>query len=199
MTETTFRVLFVCTGNICRSPAAEILTRHMLVGRLGGRGASEFRVSSAGVHAVVGAAVHPQMRTELAPLGLDREARRFSARQLVPRLVESADLVLGASPQHRSTVLEQVPGALPIVFGLREFARLAASVDAATLPPPPVARAHMLVDRARDRRGMVPPVAPEDDLIPDPISGPQAAHHAAAKLITEAITAIVEIISPTGR
>ena len=47
--ETGFRILIVCTGNICRSPAAEILTRHLLIGRLGGRAASSFRVSSAGV------------------------------------------------------------------------------------------------------------------------------------------------------
>jgi protein-tyrosine phosphatase len=198
-TETTFRLLFVCTGNICRSPVAEILTRHVLVGRLGGRAASAFRISSAGVQAVVGAPVHPLMVTELAPLGLDGEAERFVARQLVPELVESADLVLGASPRHRSTVVEQAPGALPIAFGLREFARLAESVDPSVLPSAPVARAHALVERARDRRGMVPPVPPQDDLIPDPIGGPPSAHSTAAKLIADCVTAIVEIISPLAR
>ena len=124
---------------------------------------------------MVGAPVHPYMLTELAPLGLDREAERFVARQFVPEFIESADLVLGAEPRHRSTVVERAPGALPITFGLREFARLAASVDASALPPAPVARAHMLVERARDRRGLVPQVEPEDDVIPDPIGGPRAA------------------------
>jgi hypothetical protein len=46
--ETEFRVLYVCTGNICRSPFAEILTRHLLTGRLGGQAAAAFDVSSAG-------------------------------------------------------------------------------------------------------------------------------------------------------
>src|SRR4051812_32932148 len=54
-----FRLLFVCTGNICRSPFAEILTRHLLVGRLGGRVAGRFEISSAGVQAVVGSPMHP--------------------------------------------------------------------------------------------------------------------------------------------
>jgi protein-tyrosine phosphatase len=198
-TETTFRLLFVCTGNICRSPVAEILTRHLLVGGLGGRAASAFHVSSAGIHAMVGAPVHPFMLTELAPLGLDREAERFAARQLAPDFVESADLILGASPRHRSTVVEQVPAALPIAFGLREFARLAESVNASVLPSAPVARAHALVERARDRRGMVPPVAPEDNIIPDPIGGPPSAHRAAAELINLAVTAIVKIVIPARR
>ncbi len=197
--ETGFRILIVCTGNICRSPVAEILTRHLLIGRLGGRAASAFRVGSAGVQAVVGAPVHPDMCKELAPWGLEPEAERFAARQLVPELVESADLVLGASPQHRSTVVREVPAALPFAFGLREFARLAAAVDAAALPSQPVARAHALVEKARDRRGLLPPVAPEDDLIPDPIGGPQAAHHAAAELIAQAVTTIVDVVSPRAR
>jgi protein-tyrosine phosphatase len=197
--ETTFRVLFVCTGNICRSPVAEILTRHLLIGGLGGRAASAFRVSSAGVQAVVGAPVHPRMLTELAPLGLDREGARFSARQFVPELGESADLILGAGPQHRSTVVEWAPAALPIAFGMREFARLAESVDPDTLPAAPVARAHALVERARDRRGLAPPVAPEDELIPDPIGGSQTAHHAAIEMITAAVATIVKIVIPATR
>ena len=144
-TETGFALLFVCTGNICRSPAAEILTRHLLIGKLGGHAASAFSISSAGVRAVVGDPVYPAMRVELAPLGLDREAERFAARQLMPELIESADLVLGASPRHRSMVVHEVPSALPYSFGLREFARLAASVDAALLPVHPIERAHALI------------------------------------------------------
>jgi Low molecular weight phosphotyrosine protein phosphatase len=70
----TFRLLFVCTGNICRSPFAEILTRHLLRGRLGGRAAAAFDVSSAGVAAVVGSAMHPDSRAEL-PRGAWRARR----------------------------------------------------------------------------------------------------------------------------
>jgi protein-tyrosine-phosphatase len=124
------------------------------------------------VQAVVGAPVHPLMVTELAPLGLDGEAERFVARQLVPELVESADLVLGASLRHRSTVVEQAPGALPIAFGLREFAGSRSPSTRRCSPP----RRWPVPTRSSSGHGtaaaLVPPVPPQDDLIPDPIGGP---------------------------
>jgi protein-tyrosine phosphatase len=191
-----FRLLFVCTGNICRSPFAEILTGHLLRGRLGGRAAGAFEVSSAGVGAVVGSGMHPDSRAELAPWHLDGgRSADFTARQLEPRLIERSDLVLGATVRHRSAVVEQCPAALPITFALREFARLAAAVDPAELPAHPVARAHALVERARLRRGLVPPDAAGDD-VPDPIGGSREAHHRAAELARAALTTVVEVIAP---
>ena len=77
-TDEPFRLLFVCTGNVCRSPAAEILMPHLLRGRLGGREAARIAVASAGVCAVVGGAMHPAARAKLAPWGLhvdDRSGR----------------------------------------------------------------------------------------------------------------------------
>ena len=192
-----FRVLYVCTGNICRSPFAEMLTRHLLVGRLGGRAAAAFAVSSAGVSAVVGGQMHRDSRAELRPWGLDRAAdERFVARQLEPTMVSEADLILGATPRHRSAVVERVPSALGSAFCLREFARLAMSVDPTDLPPQPAARAHALVELAQLRRGLVRPADVEDDEIPDPIGGPPEAHHHAAMLIRTSVEAIVDAIAP---
>lgn len=192
-----FRLLFVCTGNICRSPFAEILTRHLLVGRLGGRLASAFEVSSAGVQAVVGSQMHPDSRDELTPWGLDQVAAgRFNARQLRSVMVEQAHLVLGANPRHRSSAVERSPEGLPKTFALREFARLAQAVDPAELPADPVGRAHALVELARRQRGFVRPVDPADDLVPDPMGGTADDHHRAATLIREAVSSIVDIMAP---
>ena len=167
--DSAFRLLFVCTGNICRSPFAETLTRHLLRGRLGGRGAEAFTVSSAGIQAVVGSGMHPDSRAELAPWNLQGAAAEgFVARQLQAAMIEQSDLVLGATTRHRSAVVELCPAALPITFGIREFARLAAAVDTDELPDHPVARAHALVELVRLRRGLVPPGA-DGDVIPDPI------------------------------
>ena len=191
-----FHLLFVCTGNICRSPFAEILTRHLLRGRLGGQVATAFDVSSAGVAAVVGAGMHPDSRAELGPWGLDGAlADAFVARQLEPSMIERSHLVLGATAQHRSAVVELCPAALPIAFGVREFARLAAAVDLAELPEHPVARAHALTELARLRRGLVPP-EPEGDDIPDPIGRPRGVHHRAAGLIHGAVARVIDIVSP---
>lgn len=194
--EDEFRLLFICTGNICRSPFAEILTRHLLRGRLGGRAAEAFRISSAGVQAVVGSAMHPDSRAELEPWNLHgTHADGFVARQVRSAMIEQSHLVLGATPRHRSAVVERCPAALPITFGLREFARLAAAVDPTQLPAHPVARAHALVDLARLQRGLVP-VEPDGDEIPDPMGRPPTAHHHAAELTNEAVARIVDIIGP---
>jgi len=191
-----FRLLYVCTGNICRSPFAEIITRHVLIGRLGGRAASRFHIASAGVRAVVGSGMHPDSRAELEPWNLHTAvAERFRARQLRSAMVAESDLVLGATPRHRSAVVERLPAALPITFSLREFARLAEAVDPDALPDTPVERAQALVELARAQRGLVPP--PEDgDDIPDPIGRPQEAHHAAATLIRDAVQRITEVMLP---
>ena len=197
--DDAFRLLFVCTGNICRSPFAEILTRHLLRGRLGGRGAEAFTISSAGIQAVVGSGMHPDSRAELAPWNLQGAAAEgFVARQLQSAMIEQSDLVLGATTRHRSAVVELCPAALPITFGIREFARLAAAVDTDELPAHPVARAHALVELARLRRGLVPP-SPDGDVIPDPIGQPAAAHHRAAQLIHTAVGTIVDIVGPPLR
>jgi protein-tyrosine phosphatase len=196
--EDVFRLLFVCTGNICRSPFAEILTRHLLRGRLGGRDAGRFEVASAGVQAVVGSAMHPDSRAELAPWNLDgSHADGFVARQLRSAMIEQSHLVLGATSRHRSAVVERCPAALPIAFSLREFARLAAAVDPAELPDHPVARAHALVEQARRRRGLVP-ADPQANEIPDPMGQAAEAHHLAAQLTHAAVATTIDIVAPRG-
>jgi protein-tyrosine phosphatase len=195
----TFRLLYVCTGNICRSPAAEIMTRHLLIGRLGGRLASQFDVSSAGVNAVVDSQMHPDTRDELMPWGLDGViAGRFRARQLRSAMVRESDLVLGANPRHRSAVVERAPEGLRTAFSLREFALLAEAVDPDVLPSDPVTRAHELVEQARLKRGLVP-MDPEEITIPDPMGRSQQAHRAAVMLIVDAVHRIVNMMVPPRR
>jgi protein-tyrosine phosphatase len=192
-----FRLLYVCTGNICRSPFAEILTRHLLVGRLGGRAAAGFHVSSAGVTAVVGSGMYPDSRDQLAPWRLDGvAAERFTARQLRSAMIAESDLVLGASTRHRSAVVDRNHAGLPITFSILEFARLARAVDPAELPQEPVARAHALVEAARMQRGLVPPDG--SDSVADPMGRSLRAHQEAAAQIREAVQAIVDVIAPVG-
>ncbi|MBW0127497.1 arsenate reductase/protein-tyrosine-phosphatase family protein [Pseudonocardia oceani] len=195
--DSVFRLLFVCTGNICRSPFAEILTRHLLIGRLGGREAATIEVSSAGVSAVPHGRMHDDTRDELSPWGLDRQvAGRFVARQLRSPMIDQADLILGATPRHRSAVVERNPAGLAKTFGLREFARLARAVDVSALPEQPGPRARALVELARRQRGLLPPVEPEDDRIPDPMGGTVEDHHHATVLIREAVSLLVDVVAP---
>lgn len=192
--HSTCRVLFVCTGGICRSPFAEILARHLLRERLGVVNASRFIVSSAGTKAVPGATMHPFSRAELARWGLAGVAAGFGARTLDADTVAAADLVLTAERQHRKLVVELQPSALRTTFCLRELSRLSQGVGPRTLPDDPVERARAAVAAARRLRGVTHYVAPEEDAIPDPIALGPGAHHAAAKMIAESLQRFVTLL-----
>jgi low molecular weight protein-tyrosine phosphatase len=128
-TRPPFTVLFVCTGNICRSPLAERLGRSVLDGATG---ASAVRLHSAGVRAVVGSGMHPDSARALQRYGV--EAADFVARRLQEHMVTEADLVLTMTAEHRQQVLERSPRALGRTFTLREAADLTLLVGAGAAP-----------------------------------------------------------------
>jgi protein-tyrosine phosphatase len=178
-----FAILFVCTGNVCRSPFAAALTRHLLDDAMPPGDAARFAVASAGSSAPVGAGIHPATRAELAAWGVTGPAvDGHYACQVDAALLSKADLVLTAERHHRAHVVQVYPEALRTTFCLREFHRLLSTVDHLT-PADPVARLHAAVAEVAARRGTIPPVPPDQDAVPDPYSGPAAAHrHSAAML-----------------
>ncbi|WP_018334197.1 hypothetical protein [Actinomycetospora chiangmaiensis] len=193
-----FRMLFVCTGNICRSPFAQFHTRFLLGARLG-PWARAFAVHSAGTSAVRGHGMHDDSRAQLTTRRDHPDVAAFAARQLPDRDVLLADLVLTMTREHRSTVLGDVPKALPTTFTLREFARLlraADPADVAALPRHPVRRAHALVALARGARGTVPAVSADEDAVPDPVSGGPEAHEAATRAIDESLRVFLDLLVP---
>lgn len=195
-TPTEFAFLFVCTGNICRSPFAELLTAHLLAERLGAQ-VRAFRLGSGGIEAVVGSRIHPDTRRQLDPWGLaGAYADRFTARQLEAKMVEEADVVLTATVEHRTAVLGLCPPALPRTFTMLEFARLIAGLDPTALPLDPVQRAHALVRLAPTQRGLNRAADPADDSIADPMGRRRKAHKVAAQQVSRAAIAIAEAIAP---
>ncbi len=166
-------MLFVCTGNICRSPLAERLGRAYLQEVLEEQ-AGGVRLASAGLQAVVGSGMHPDSSLVLEGLGGD--SRGFRARQLVAAMAVGADLTLTMTRVHRREVLALAPRALSRTFTLPEAADLVRFVDdhARALVP----RLHAA--RSRRRSG------PEDD-IRDPIGLPPEAHQESGEAIAAAL------------
>jgi protein-tyrosine-phosphatase len=91
---TTYNVVFVCTGNTCRSPLAAALARR----ELERRGWQHVEVASAGLAAEEG---YPASRHALAVAQRHAlELAEHRSRPLTPQMVEWADLVLAMSPSH---------------------------------------------------------------------------------------------------
>ncbi|MCV7154016.1 low molecular weight phosphatase family protein [Mycobacterium pyrenivorans] len=120
-------VLFVCTGNICRSPTAERLVA-AYADRLQ---VPDLAASSAGTRAVIGHPIHDQAALVLQSLGGD--AQNFTAQQLTPKVALSADLVLTMTKNHRDAVLECAPRMLNRTFTLAEAACLVTEFGAQTV------------------------------------------------------------------
>jgi protein-tyrosine phosphatase len=179
-----FGVLFVCTGNICRSPTAEALARREL-GRYPG---VPIQVSSAGSHALEG---NPAVsRSMLAASTRGANLERHFARELTRRRVRSAGLILCMAAEHRPFVLSYDRAAANRAFLLASFARVAGQWD--WLAGSPAELVALAAEHATEQDG---------DDIDDPLGQPAEAYAACAErldgLVTPVIAALVKTL-PVG-
>ena len=101
-------ILFVCTGNICRSPVAEYLMRDLV-----GEGLT---VSSAGIAGLTGYAMDPRSVEYLRLRGVD--GNDFTARRVSRRILKEQDLIVGFEQEHVNECLALEPAAISRTFRL---------------------------------------------------------------------------------
>ncbi len=96
-------VLFVCTGNTCRSPMAELFLR----AELDKRNLPEITVRSAGLAAYANDTISPNAQAVMNEYGID--ASNFRSTRLTALLAESSDLIFTMSSSHSSAITQALP------------------------------------------------------------------------------------------
>lgn len=111
------KIVFVCTGNACRSPMAEFFAQDMLAKE----GNVTVEVFSRGVHARDGGTMSPDSLYQLELGGIDGRSHR--SHKLRVEDVRNADYILAMDQSNVDDILRKFPGAGGKTYLLKEFSR----------------------------------------------------------------------------
>lgn len=103
------KILFICTGNTCRSPMAEALLNHKV---------PEFKVQSAGIYAGENERANQYAIEVLKDAGI---TCHHTSQSVTNELLNWADLVLTMTVQHKQLLVMQYPDDQEKYFTLKEY------------------------------------------------------------------------------
>lgn len=184
----TFRILTVCTGNICRSPlAAQLLQAKLSM--------DTFEVHSAGISALEGAPMPEPAQKIAARLDLSSH-QHHRGMQLYAEDVASADVVFALAREHRRGAVELHPPAVRYAYTLTEFAHIASNTpddDLAEMVQTADTAERGALDAVSQLRGVVPPLESSEGLdIVDPYRRSVEVYERSSSDIAAAVNSIVD-------
>lgn len=186
-----FRVLFICSANLCRSvTAAEYARRAALAHRSCSDDDCpiDWRIESAGTNASPGSGLPARISSTMMDLGIPR---REAVVMVDETLARSADLILTAERHHRAAVARRFPFAVRYTFTLLQFAHLLDAGCTAT-GVSSVSNGRDLLRLAQVGRSSTQPIDDESIDISDPVEiGSEEAMVRSAELIRGAIDRIL--------
>ena len=106
-------ILFICTGNVCRSPMAEYLLRHCL-----GKQA-DWKVESAGLFTANGMAASPPAIEVLREQAIDLTPHR--SRVATKDIIDAATLIVVMTEAHAAELKRRFPEAQDRIYLLKSF------------------------------------------------------------------------------
>jgi protein-tyrosine-phosphatase len=121
-------ILFVCTGNTCRSPMAEGLFRKAVSGR------GDFQIASAGVSAYPGDRISTETEKILKARGA--EIPQFRSQPVTAELLEQASHVFAMTEGHLRSLMAQFPEYEDKFYLTCEFVDLPGQGVGADVPDP---------------------------------------------------------------
>ncbi|NEG70370.1 arsenate reductase/protein-tyrosine-phosphatase family protein [Bifidobacterium choloepi] len=146
------KVLFVCTGNICRSPMGELLFPKFFDGE-------DLVVDSAGTQGLIDHEIDPSSRKLLESDGID--SSKFRSKRLTPQLAKDSDLILCFTKNQQRQIASVAPTAAKRTATVSDFAAMCdycakeGMISGSTLDE----RIASVLDNASMIRPMLPPSA----------------------------------------
>ena len=183
----SFRILTVCTGNICRSPTAALLLTEALSPYV------DVEVISRGTKALIGQSMPIQAQQLID--GQRTDPSLHTARQVDEESVITADLILTMAREHRRSVVSAYPTTLRRAFTLREFAAVTRQTAADFLANPTRQGSETVEERMREgiafaasMRGTIPPPSSSSEFdVVDPYGRPDDIYRASFEEIRPAV------------